>query len=119
MSHPFTHVELQTQDPVKAKTFYQSLFNWTFEEIPAMNYTLFNMGESTTGGMMKSAVPSSPSYWLAYVRVDDIRTAAQKAKGLGATIVQDALEVGEYGWLSVIVDPTGATLGLWQPKAGK
>jgi hypothetical protein len=23
---------------------------------------------------------------------------------------------GQYGWLSVINDPTGATFGLWQPK---
>ena len=30
-------------------------------------------------------------------------------------IMRDVVEV-HYGTLSIIVDPTGATLGLWQPK---
>jgi predicted enzyme related to lactoylglutathione lyase len=29
------------------------------------------------------------------------------------------MDVGEYGTMSVITDPTGATLALWQPKGGK
>jgi len=29
------------------------------------------------------------------------------------------MEVGEYGTMSVIVDPTGATLAMWQPKGQK
>jgi len=24
--------------------------------------------------------------------------------------------VSDYGWLSIITDPTGASLGLWKPK---
>jgi uncharacterized protein len=31
--------------------------------------------------------------------------------------VQDVKEVMGAGSLSIITDPTGATLGLWQPKA--
>jgi len=27
------------------------------------------------------------------------------------------MEVGEHGTMSVITDPIGATLALWQPKA--
>jgi hypothetical protein len=48
--------------------------------------------------------------------VDDIAAATAKAKSLGATIVRDVMEVMGAGSLSIIVDPTGATLGLWQPK---
>jgi len=28
------------------------------------------------------------------------------------------MEVGDHGWLSVIIDPTGATFALWKPKMG-
>jgi len=28
-------------------------------------------------------------------------------------------ELPDIGWFSVITDPTGATFGLWQPKAMK
>jgi len=31
--------------------------------------------------------------------------------------MKDVTEVMDMGWLSIIVDPTGAMLGLWKPKA--
>jgi hypothetical protein len=30
--------------------------------------------------------------------------------------MKDVAEVEGMGWLSIIVDPTGAVLGLWEPK---
>jgi predicted enzyme related to lactoylglutathione lyase len=30
--------------------------------------------------------------------------------------MKDVTEVMDAGWLSIIVDPTGAALGLWKPK---
>lgn len=116
MGNPFVHVELQTNDPGKAKNFYKSLFQWNLEEMPEMDYTMISVGEGTGGGIMKNPVPDSPSHWFAYVLVDDVKASTEKAKSLGATIAQDVMEVAEAGWMSVIVDPTGAALGLWQPK---
>ena len=37
-------------------------------------------------------------------------------KKLGAKVIKDVAEVPEMGWLSIISDPTGAKLGLWQTK---
>jgi len=54
--------------------------------------------------------------WLAYVRVDDIAAATKKAKSLGATVVKDVTEVMGAGQFTIISDPTGAVLGLWEPK---
>jgi predicted enzyme related to lactoylglutathione lyase len=62
-------------------------------------------------------VPGAPSAWLAYVLVDDIDAATAKARSLGATIMRDVMEVMDAGWFSIIIDPTGAYLGLWKPKA--
>jgi len=50
------------------------------------------------------------------VLVDDIVAATAKAKSLGATIIRDVTETADLGWLSIIMDPTGAGLGLWQAK---
>jgi predicted enzyme related to lactoylglutathione lyase len=118
MANPFTHVELNTTDLSKAKAFYTSLFDWKLEEFPMENgsYTMIMVGEGTGGGMMKHPVPGAPSMWLAYVLVDDINAATQKAKSLGATVMKDVTEVMDAGWLSIITDPTGALLGLWKPK---
>ena len=118
MPNAFVHVELNTTDVDKAKAFYGKLFEWTLEDVPmeGMAYTMIKVGKGTGGGIMKHPVPGAPSAWLAYVEVDDIAAATQKARSLGATIMRDVTEVPGAGWLSILIDPTGAALGLWKPK---
>jgi predicted enzyme related to lactoylglutathione lyase len=120
MGNPFVHVELQTKDLAKAKDFYGKLFDWKLEDVPLPGgtgtYTLIRVGEGTGGGMFQNTDPGVPATWLAYVAVDDIAASTKKARELGATVVQDVMEVGEYGWMSVIVDPTGAVIAMWKPK---
>jgi uncharacterized protein len=119
MGNPFVHIELNTTDPGKAKSFFQSLFDWKLEDTPmesGMNYTMINVGEGTGGGMMKHPVEGVPSSWLPYVMVDDLESSTAKAKALGGTVVKEPTEVKDYGWFSIIKDPTGAFLGLWKPK---
>ena len=67
--------------------------------------------------MMQQRVPDAPSSWLAYVEVNDITAATQKAKSLGAKIVMDVMELPGIGWMSIFIDPTGATLALWKPAS--
>jgi|ERR1039457_2967174 predicted enzyme related to lactoylglutathione lyase len=114
MANPFVHVELLTSDVARAKEFYTGLFDWKLEDIPGMEYTLINVGEGTGGGMMKNPMPESRSTWIAYVLVDDAAAATTKAGSLGATICKEVTEIPGVGWFSVITDPTGATLALWQ-----
>jgi len=117
MANPFVHVELNTTDVAKAKAFYAKLFDWKLEDIPIGDgYTMVGVGDGTGGGIMKQMIPKAPSSWLAYVEVDDIAATTQKAKSLGAKIMKDVTEVADMGSLSIIVDPTGAPLGLWKPK---
>jgi uncharacterized protein len=118
MANPFVHIELATTDVGKAKSFYQALFDWKLDEMDmggGMIYTMIDVGEGTGGGMMQHPMPGQPSAWLAYVNVDDVTAATATAKSLGATIVRDVTEVPNAGSFSIIVDPTGAALGLWQP----
>jgi len=119
MANPFVHIELQTQDLEKSKKFYAGMFDWKLEEIPGMDYTMINVGQGTGGGMMKKPVPGIPDNWLPYIMVDDAKASTKKAQALGATIAKDVTEIPDFGWFSVILDPTGAAFGLWQPKARK
>lgn len=116
MANPFVHVELNTTDLNKAKDFYGKLFAWKLEDapMPEGTYTMIDVGGGTGGGMMKHPVPGAPSAWLAYVLVDDIKASTEKARSLGANIMKDVTEVPGFGWLSIIIDPTGAVLGLWK-----
>jgi len=120
MANPFVHVELHTQALPKAREFYQSLFGWKLQDMPMPggegSYTMIDVGGGVGGGMMSDA--SAPPHWLAYVGVDDVRAKTAHARSLGATVLQDVMEVGDYGTMSVFRDPSGATLALWQAKAG-
>ena len=120
MGNPFVHIELATTDIAKAKQFYGALFDWKLEDVPmggGTTYTMVGVGEGTGGGMMQHPMPGAPSFWLAYVQVSDIHAATKKAGGLGAKIMRDVTEIPGHGYFSVIVDPTGAHLALWQQPA--
>jgi uncharacterized protein len=116
MANPFVHVELHTQDPEKAKKFYKDLFDWKFEDVPDMDYTIINVGEGTGGGMMKCPMPENARpQWVPYVLVDDIVASTGKAKSLGAELLLDVTEVPGAGQFSMFLDPTGAAFALWKP----
>jgi predicted enzyme related to lactoylglutathione lyase len=51
--------------------------------------------------------------WLPYVEVQDVDAATQKAVKLGATVVK-AKSRGPAGEFSIVKDPGGASVALWQ-----
>jgi hypothetical protein len=117
MANPFVHVELNSTDVEKSKSFYGQLFDWKLEDVPMADgttYTMIGVGEGTAGGILKNPVPGQPSMWLAYVLVDDVAASTAKAKSLGAKVVRDVTEIPGMGWFSIIMDPTGAGLALWK-----
>lgn len=118
MPNPFVHVELMANDVAKAKSFYSKLFEWQMKdmEMGELTYTMISVGEGTGGGLMKNTLPGAPSAWVAYVEVDDVDAAAEKAQSLGAAIVKGPQDVKGAGRFAIITDPTGATLGLWESK---
>jgi predicted enzyme related to lactoylglutathione lyase len=120
MANPFVHVELSTNDPARAREFYTALFGWKLQDVPMPggdgSYTMIDVGGGTGGGMMRNPVPGTPSHWMAYVGVDDIDASTKRARELGAAVVVDVMAVGDFGWMSVITDPTGATIAMWKSK---
>ena len=118
MANPFVHMELMATDVGKAKAFYGQLFDWKLEDIDMgdMTYTMIRVGEGTGGGLMHNPMPNPTSQWVAYVEVADVEAATRKAKSLGAKVMKEVAEIKGAGKFSIISDPTGAMLGLWQAK---
>lgn len=118
MANAFVHVELNTTDTEKAKSFFGSLFDWKLEDVPMGEmgtYTMIGVGDDGTGGgILKHPMPGAPSLWIPYVLVDDVRAATEKARSLGGTVIRDVTEIPGMGSFTIIQDPTGGTLGLWQ-----
>lgn len=62
--------------------------------------------------------PDPPIFWTPFVGVQDINAATKKAEKLGAKIAQQIMET-PWGLVSTILDPSGASLSLWQAKPKK
>ena len=119
MGNPFVHVELHTQDPEKARRFYRELFDWKLVDTQDMSYVVIDVGErGRGGGIMKSSLPEAGPQWVPYVFVDDVSASTEKAKSLGATVLQGVTEIPDIGWYSMLADPTGAPFCLFRPNMG-
>ncbi len=115
MANSFVHLELNTPDLKKAQSFYGEMFGWKFQDMdmgPDGVYSVFRPDAQPGGGMY--SMPGAPTAWLAYIGVDDIDEATAKAKSLGAAVIRDVTEVPKMGWLSILSDPTGAPIALWE-----
>ncbi len=114
----FSWNEMIATDEAGAKKFYTSLFGWTAQKFDGgTDYTLFKQGDTMIGGMMKCPKAGLPAHWLAYVTVEDVDAMAAKASKLGAKIVMDPFDVPTVGRIAVLVDPQGASIGLFKPLA--
>lgn len=122
----FSWADGQSTDIAKSKTFYTAVMGWTFEDLPVTEtiaYTMFSFdGEQVAGmGPMQAEIQAQgvPSHWTSYVNVDDVDALAPKITELGGKIIMPAMDVMDSGRMLLLQDPTGATLGLWQPKQHK
>jgi uncharacterized protein len=116
MPNPFAHLELTT-DPEKldaAKKFYTKVFAWKLSDMPAMNYTMIDVGGGTGGGMQAKPNEMAPTGWMPYVQVDSVKATVAKATKAGATAVLPFQEIGEMGAIGVLADPNGAMIGVWE-----
>jgi uncharacterized protein len=124
--HPhgtFSWTDLATPDPDAAKRFYGELFNLKYVDEsmgPEGVYTKLQRNGHDVVGLYKMLPDQQahgvPAYWLAYITVDDVDAAAAKVEGLGGKLLLKPFEVHDNGRMAVIIDPSGAHLGLWQAR---
>ena len=112
-TNPVGYSELHTTDPARARAFYGELFGWKGDEQPTPMgpYTMFT---DILAGLMASR-DGMPIGWVPYVNVTDVSASTKRAKVLGAEVLRDCIAIQE-GTFSVVRDPTGAVVGLWQRK---
>ncbi|KJK59938.1 VOC family protein [Saccharothrix sp. ST-888] len=106
-------VELATRDTAGAKEFYSRVFGWsvTVSEM----YTQWGLAGDDFGGMLDMAEqfpPDVPPYWMPYFAVADVDLTAERAAGLGATVMLPPTDVPGGPRLAVFQDAQGARFGI-------
>jgi predicted enzyme related to lactoylglutathione lyase len=115
--------ELDTTDMESAKRFYTGLFGWGArvggEAANQTEYTEFQLGGTSIGGMMK--IPKEwgpvPPNWLVYFAVSDCDAAAKKAGGLGGSAIVPPTDIPGAGRFAVLSDPQGAVFAIYKMPA--
>jgi uncharacterized protein len=120
----FSWVDLSTSDSADAKRFYGGLFGWTFDDLPVGDGVVYTMcridGKSVCAISAQQEQERSqgiPPHWNNYVTVEDADASAAKAKELDGNVIMEPFDVLDAGRMSVIADPTGAVLSVWQARS--
>jgi uncharacterized protein len=111
------HIDIPSRDQEESGRFYQELFGWTITPVPAAHYTVWQAGEGSRGGFPSVGRGSKAGDVRIYVASEDIDADLQKARELGAEVVEEKTEIPQ-GWHAVFRDPTGNLIGLWTRKPG-
>lgn len=113
-----TWIDLFTSDADGAAAFYRALFGWnTVDQGEAFgHYSMIDKDGTFVGGLMgaQPGQPGGPTTWTVYLEVDDIADATARARAAGAQVMVEPMEVPDTGWMAVVIDPSGAAVGLWQ-----
>lgn len=111
MDEGFVWFDLRAKDPERAARFYADLLGWKAEANDGM--TMFVTGEGPCAGVSKQ--DDGETAWVPFVKVDDADGSTRKAVELGAVVLQEAVD-GPAGRFSVVRDPGGAPVALWQAR---
>jgi uncharacterized protein len=120
MTNPgrFVWFEYVSKDAPKAQGFFGELFGWSTKSVPMPDgaYTMIAAPDGTTIGGYSPATDAKPgASWLPYLLVPSAADGTAKVKSLGGSILKEPFKVGDFATMSVVLDPLGAPLALWQP----
>ncbi len=112
-------IDLSSTDPAGSRDFYSKLFGWTGKpetDPEARGYTLAKLGGKDVAGIGGQMDPNAPSAWMVYIGTRDADAVAKKVEGEGGKVVAPPMDVLKSGRFAVFQDPSGAFIGVWQPK---
>jgi uncharacterized protein len=110
MTQAFVWFHNNSDKPNESKAFYQKLLGWQPSDGPG-EMTMFSGEKGPFAALGKKE--GGNAGWLPYVQVEDVDLATKKAVKLGAALVKEKTR-GPAGEFSVIRDPGGAAIALWQ-----
>ncbi len=120
----FSWFELMTSDVEAAKTFYGALLGWQFttDNSGPMTYTNVALkgSKKPIAGIFDRSLAmvdnpeAIPPHWGCYITVENIDEKVERVVALGGTIIVEPKEIPRIGRFSVIMDPQGAVVSLFE-----
>ncbi|RDV24635.1 VOC family protein [Alteromonas aestuariivivens] len=124
-SNPVGWFEIYVEDMQRARSFYESVFNVTFESLmdPTDDglemWTFPSDMESygATGALVRMpGYPAGGNSIIVYFSCEDCAVEESRVPQSGGSVVRAKMAIGEYGFISLVKDSEGNTLGLHSMK---
>ncbi len=113
----FVWADLVTRDIEGAKTFYNQLFGWTFEQDG--RYTRVMRDGEPIAGMIQPRDPDwGSAEWVSNLSVADVDAATTLMGKRGGVIEHVPVDAPDRGRMSLVSDPDGALLLLVRATGG-
>jgi len=116
--NPVIWFELYVDDMARARAFYETVFEVTLESMAdaGMEYYAFPMQNDQVGAggalaKMEGMAPGG-SGTLIYFHCDDCAVEEARVAGAGGTVIKTKMSIGAYGFMSLVLDTEGNTIGL-------
>lgn len=110
--------DLWTSDVEASRGFYSELFGWE-AQAPSPEFGGYFMftrdGAPVAGGMGDMGDVRANNTWKIYLSVEDAEKTVLAAESSGAKVLAGTDAVADLGTQAVLLDPAGATVGVWQP----
>jgi uncharacterized protein len=99
-----------SENTAESIKFYEKLLGWRSADGPP-GMTMFAGEAGPIAGI--GAKDGKATGWVPYAQVDDVDAATKRAVKLGAEVLK-AKTRGPAGDFSIVRDPGGAAIALWQ-----
>ncbi|MCP9929554.1 VOC family protein [Cyanobium sp. AMD-g] len=116
--NPVIWFELYVDDMARARAFYETVFQLTLEPMSdaGMEYYAFPMQDDQLGAggalaKMEGMAPGGGGT-LIYFHCDDCAVEESRVAGAGGTVLKPKMSIGPYGFMSLVRDTEGNTIGL-------
>lgn len=110
MPEAFVWFHNNSDSPGESAKFYEKLLGWKASAGPP-GMTMFAGESGPFAGVAQK--DGGAAGWIPYVQVDDVDAATKRAVKLGAEVVKPKAR-GPAGEFSIVRDPGGAAVALWQ-----
>lgn len=119
-NNPVGWFEIYVQDMERARAFYENVFNVQLAKLdapdPEMELWAFPMQPDRYGApgalVRMPGFSSGENSVLVYFSCDDCAVEAAKAAEFGGKVEKEKQSIGQYGYMSLVVDPEGNMIGL-------
>ena len=116
--NPVGWFEIYVKDIVRAKAFYESVFDVTLEKLNDAQPELWKFPQSMTSygasGALASVegMPSGGNSTLVYFTCADCSNELARVEEAGGSVMKGKFSIGDYGFVGLAFDTEGNLIGL-------